>query len=72
MALARATRQADELGAGGLIGVEVEHDISIREVDNGGKREDLIVTFHILGTAIAPAGEHVPLDPQLTLRQGAR
>jgi uncharacterized protein YbjQ (UPF0145 family) len=72
MALTRATRQAQELGAGGMIGVQVEHDIAIREVDNGGKREDLIVTFHILGTAIAPAGEHLPIDPRLTLRQGAR
>jgi uncharacterized protein YbjQ (UPF0145 family) len=72
MALARATQQAQQLGAGGLIGVNVEHDIAIREVDNNGKREDLIVTFHILGTAIAPSGEHLPLDPQLILRQGAK
>ena len=70
-ALARATAQAQSMGAGGLIGVSVEHDIAIREVDSGGKRQDLIVTFHILGTAIAPAGEHVALDPQLVLRQGA-
>jgi uncharacterized protein YbjQ (UPF0145 family) len=70
-ALARATAQAQRMGAGGLIGVSVEHDIAIREVESGGKREDLIVTFHILGTAIAPAGEHVALDPQLVLRQGA-
>jgi uncharacterized protein YbjQ (UPF0145 family) len=73
MALARATSQAERLGAGGMVGVQVEHDIDIREVDqNNSKREDLIVTFHILGTAIAPAGEHLPLDPQLTLRQGAK
>jgi uncharacterized protein YbjQ (UPF0145 family) len=72
MALARASEQARALGAGGMIGVSVDHEIGIREVESGGKREDLIVTFHILGTAIAPAGEHVPLDPQLVLRQGAR
>jgi uncharacterized protein YbjQ (UPF0145 family) len=70
-ALARATAQAQKLGAGGLIGVSVEHDIAIREVDSGGKREDLIVTFHILGTAIAPAGKHVALNPRFVLRQGA-
>jgi uncharacterized protein YbjQ (UPF0145 family) len=70
-ALARAQAQAMELGADGLIGVSVEHDIAIREIENGGKREDLIVTFHILGTAIAPAGEHIPLEPQVILRQGA-
>jgi uncharacterized protein YbjQ (UPF0145 family) len=72
MALTRATEQARGLQAGGLIGVSIDHDIAIREVDNGGKREDLIVTFHILGTAIAPAGEHLPLDPMPILRQGAK
>jgi uncharacterized protein YbjQ (UPF0145 family) len=71
MALARIDEQASKLGAGGLIGVQIEHDIAIREVDNGGKREDLIVTFHILGTAIAPAGEHVDIEPKPILRQGA-
>jgi uncharacterized protein YbjQ (UPF0145 family) len=72
MALTRATQQAERLQAGGLIGVSIDHDIAIREVDNGGKREDLIVTFHILGTAIAPAGDHLPLDPMPILRQGAK
>jgi uncharacterized protein YbjQ (UPF0145 family) len=72
MALGRASAQAHDLRAGGLIGVSIDHGIEIREVDNGGKREDLIVTFHILGTAIAPSGEHQPLDPQFVLRQGAR
>jgi uncharacterized protein YbjQ (UPF0145 family) len=73
MALGRASAQASDLGAGGLIGVTVDHGIEIREVDNNNtKREDLIVTFHILGTAIAPSGDHQPLDPQIVLRQGAR
>jgi uncharacterized protein YbjQ (UPF0145 family) len=72
MALARATTQAEKLHAGGLIGVQIDHDIAIREVDSGGKREDLIVTFHILGTAIAPAGEHLPIEPKTIVRQGAR
>src|SRR3954462_9763385 len=71
MALTRINEQASRLGAGGMIGVRLDHDIGIREVDNGGKREDLIVTFHILGTAIAPAGEHLELDPKPILRQGA-
>jgi uncharacterized protein YbjQ (UPF0145 family) len=71
MALARVNEQATKLGAGGMIGVQIEHDIAIREVDNGGKREDLIVTFHILGTAIAPAGDTTPVAPKLILRQGA-
>jgi uncharacterized protein YbjQ (UPF0145 family) len=69
-ALEHAGAQAGELGAGGLVGVTIDHDIEIREIDKPGRnREDLIVTFHILGTAIAPAGEHRSLDPQVVLRR---
>lgn len=71
-AIARATSQAQRLGAGGLVGMSVEHDMDVREVEqNNQKREDLVVTFHIIGTAIAPHGEHVPLDPQTILTLGA-
>jgi len=71
-AIARATEQARALGAGGLVGMQIVHDIATREVErNNQTREDLIVTFHILGTAIAPHGEHRPLDPQTILRLGA-
>ncbi|MEA2192213.1 MAG: hypothetical protein QOI73_2334 [Solirubrobacteraceae bacterium] len=70
-AISRATEQARALGAGGLVGMDVAHDIDVREVEqNNQKREDLIVTFHIIGTAIAPHGEHRPLDPQTILRLG--
>ncbi len=72
-AIARATEQARALGAGGLVGMTVEHDVEVREVEqNNSKREDLIVTFHIIGTAIAPHGEHRLLDPKTFLRLGAR
>ncbi|HEX4345150.1 MAG TPA: heavy metal-binding domain-containing protein [Solirubrobacteraceae bacterium] len=72
-AISRATEQARALGAGGLVGMTVDHHIAIREVEqNDQKREDLIVTFHIIGTAIAPHGEHEPLDPQTILRLGAK
>ncbi|MEA2192882.1 MAG: hypothetical protein QOI73_3003 [Solirubrobacteraceae bacterium] len=72
-AIARATEQARALGAGGLVGMSIEHDMAVREVEqnNDQTREDLIVTFHIIGTAIAPHGEHRPLDPQTILRLGA-
>src|SRR5690349_2806954 len=61
-ALEHAQAQAAELGAGGLVGVTIEHDIEVREIEKPGRnREDLIVTFHILGTAIAPTAEHRPL-----------
>jgi uncharacterized protein YbjQ (UPF0145 family) len=71
MALARVNDQAAKLGAGGMVGMRLDHSIDIREVDNGGKREDLIVTFHILGTAIAPSGDHLEIEPKTILRQGA-
>src|SRR5262249_1460144 len=71
-ALGRARSQAQNQGAGGVIGVKIEHNIEVREVENGSKREDLIVTFHLLGTSIAPSGEHQSIDPKMILRQGAR
>ncbi len=71
-ALTRADAQAQQLGAGGMIGMRIEHDIDTRESGSeNNKRVDLIVTFHILGTAIAPAGEHRPLHPRTIVRQGA-
>jgi uncharacterized protein YbjQ (UPF0145 family) len=72
-AIGRATEQASKLGAGGLVGIQIEHEIDVREVEqNNSKREDLIVTFHIIGTAIAPHGEHRPLNPQTILRLGVK
>jgi uncharacterized protein YbjQ (UPF0145 family) len=73
MALGRASTQAERLGAAGMVGMSVEHDIAVREYEQGGtKTKDLIVTFHVLGTAIAPHGEHRPLDPETVVRQGGR
>jgi uncharacterized protein YbjQ (UPF0145 family) len=73
MALARASTQAEQLHAGGMVGVSVDHHIAVREYEQGGtKYKDLIVTFHVLGTAIAPHGEHRALAPQTVVRQGAR
>jgi uncharacterized protein YbjQ (UPF0145 family) len=72
-ALARASAQASALGAGGLVGMSIDHDVEIREVEqSGADRKDLIVTFHVLGTAIAPHGEHRDLDPQTIVALGAK
>jgi uncharacterized protein YbjQ (UPF0145 family) len=72
MALARATAQAQRLGAGGMIGMRIDHDIDTRETGGeNNKRIDLIVTFHTLGTAIAHAGEHREIEPRTIVRQGA-
>jgi uncharacterized protein YbjQ (UPF0145 family) len=72
MAISRATAQAQKLGAGGMIGMRLDHAIDTRETGGeNNKRTDLIVTFHILGTAIADAAEHRSLEPRTIVRQGA-
>jgi uncharacterized protein YbjQ (UPF0145 family) len=72
-ALGRASAQAQALGAHGLVGVQIDNRIEVREVEqNNTSREDLIVTFHVLGTGIYQHGSHRPLDPQLYVRQNRR
>ena len=52
--------------------MRLDHSVDTRETGSeSNKRTDLIVTFHILGTAIAPSGEHRPLEPRTIVRQGA-
>lgn len=63
LAMRRAQQQAHEVGAHGLVGVQIEQHQHEREVDQNGKRTDLIVEFHVLGTAIVeltPDGEPPP------------
>jgi uncharacterized protein YbjQ (UPF0145 family) len=72
MALGRAATQAERAGAAGMVGMSIDHEVGVREYEQGGTTtRDLIVTFHVLGTAIAPHGEHRPLDPGTVVRQGA-
>ena len=53
-AMLQVTRQAHELGAHGLVGVTIDHHEDEREADRGGMRyRDLVITMHVLGTAIA-------------------
>jgi uncharacterized protein YbjQ (UPF0145 family) len=74
-AMLRATRSAHELGAHGLVGVQMEHEEHEHEADRGGtKYTDLIVTIHVLGTAIVELAGHdeppvyiaLPLDQERT------
>lgn len=72
-ALGRAAQEATRLGAGGMVGMAIDHTVETRTVGSeSNEREDLIVTFHVLGTAIAPQAEHRPLHPRTVVRQGAR
>ena len=58
-AMRYVTSDAQALGADGIIGVRVAEHTSTRRVNRGGiECEDLIVTFHVIGTAIRE-------DPQL-------
>lgn len=55
LASANVTREAQVLGAGGVVGVSIEQEAREHEVDTGNdtSRTDMIFTFHSLGTAIA-------------------
>jgi uncharacterized protein YbjQ (UPF0145 family) len=73
MAIGRATSDARALRAAGLVGVSIDQHVGHREVErNDQKRIDLIVTFHVLGTAIVERGDHPPLDVRTIVRQGGR
>lgn len=73
VALGRLTEEAEALGAAGVVGVSVEQSEQEHEIDNDDRasRTDLIVTFHVLGTAIAERGERgaeLVVTPTLELR----
>jgi uncharacterized protein YbjQ (UPF0145 family) len=73
-ALARANDEAWRSGASAVVGLALDRHVDVREVDqSGSKREDLIVTFHVIGTGIVQRGEHRRLEPcvQPVVRQGA-
>ena len=69
VAFGHLSAQAQTLGAHGIVGVSIDQSIGRREVDTGNdtKRIDLIVTLHVLGTAIV----EVP-DPESIRRLGGR
>ena len=47
--------EARQHGAAGVVGVSIAHHIERREAGGGSGRNDLVVTFHVLGTAIGAA-----------------
>jgi uncharacterized protein YbjQ (UPF0145 family) len=77
-AMNRVTRQAHELGAHGVVGVQLQQSQHERERSvgaGGGSYTDLVVTLHVLGTAIAelersgeqrPVYTALPLDKEIT------
>lgn len=76
-AMLRVSRQAHELGAHGLLGVQIEHSQRDHDVDQGGgsHRRDLIFTFHVLATAVCEldrSGEEPPIYIAVPLSQETR
>jgi uncharacterized protein YbjQ (UPF0145 family) len=69
----RLNRQAHELGAAGVIGVELQQEQHEHEREVGNvKYRDLILTMHVLGTAIVeiePPGEEPPVYISLQLNE---
>jgi uncharacterized protein YbjQ (UPF0145 family) len=68
-ALGRVTTAAQKHGADGVVGVSIEHSVDEREIDQGGRRRtDLIVTMHVLGTAVSvSATAATDLAPRLAI-----
>lgn len=69
-ALERMTAEARRQGAAGVVGVAISHHVEQREVGGGSPRRDLLVTFHVLGTAIGPRtgdGRELEVAPRLDL-----
>jgi hypothetical protein len=69
------TAEARKIGAAGVVGVSVEHNAEERESGAGGsRRRDLVVTFHVLGTAIGERraeGRDLDVSPRLELRKNS-
>jgi len=69
-ALGRMSSEARQQGAAGVVGVSIAHHIEEREAGAGSGRKDLVITFHVLGTAIAERtidGRELEVSPRLDL-----
>ena len=69
-ALGRMSAEARRQGAAGVVGVSIVHEVEEREAGGGSGRRDLVVTFHVLGTAIGPRsgqGRELEVSPRLDL-----
>ena len=63
MAMRRAQQQAHDVGAHGIVGVQIEQHQHEHEVEQNGKRTDLIVELHVLGTAVVELTPDGQLPP---------
>ena len=74
-ALGRMTAEARKLGAAGVVGVAIEHGVEEREIEGAGsRRTDLVVTFHVIGTAIGERrtdARDLDVSPRIELRKNS-
>ena len=69
-ALGRMSAEARQQGAAGVVGVSIVHTVEQREAGGSSGRKDLVVTFHVLGTAIGERGDdgrELEVSPRLDL-----
>jgi uncharacterized protein YbjQ (UPF0145 family) len=68
-ALGRLTDQARELGAEGVVGVNLEHTIGLQDIKmGGGSVRGLVVTLHVMGTAVRGTDAAHPSVPDLQIQ----
>jgi uncharacterized protein YbjQ (UPF0145 family) len=79
-ALGRMTAEARKIGAAGVVGVSIEHSAEERETETigartvGSRRTDLVVTFHVIGTAIGERrvdADDLTVSPRIELRKNS-
>jgi uncharacterized protein YbjQ (UPF0145 family) len=74
-ALGRMTAEARKVGAAGVVGVSIEHSAEDRETETvGSRRTDLVVTFHVIGTAIGERrddGRDLDVSARIELRKNS-
>lgn len=71
LAMSRVREQAQGSGAQGIVGMDIEQREREHEVELGNdqKRKDMIVTFHVMGTALKEMVPKIPaIHPVLDLR----
>ena len=67
-AIGRITGQARELGADGVVGMEIEHEIGMQDIRSPGESmRGLVVTLHVTGTAVRGTAGARPPVPELQI-----
>jgi uncharacterized protein YbjQ (UPF0145 family) len=63
-AMKRLRQDARDLGAAGMIGIELSHELEEAPFLRRREKDDFVITAHVLGTAVAPFEALDPSTPQ--------